>query len=400
MAILAECPICRNKQAVKNKKCKCGADLDAAKRGQRVKYWIQYRFQGGKQRKEYVGAFEKLNGYSIEDARVAESKRKTQKRENRLLDIEPDAKMTFNELTEWYLDLEKVKALASYGTIKINLNKFNSVFGDKVISHVKPADLENYQAKRLKQGKAPGTVDHEIGKAKTMIYKAFDNDLVGGETLKAFKRIKKALKPGSDIRDKILSPDEFKALLEHSEGHTKAIITTGYYTGMRRGEILNLTRDKVDLAGRMIRLEPEDTKDKEARKIPICDELYQMLLSLPNRRQGSNEDNHVFQYKGGPIKGDIRDSLKQACKKAKIKYGRFVKGGFILHDLRHTFNTNMRKAGIQESVIMAITGHSTREMFDRYNTIDAEDSRKAINELEKYLLPNDHNNEMRGQSDR
>ena len=37
------------------------------------------------------------------------------------------------------------------------------------------------------------------------------------------------------------------------------------------------------------------------------------------------------------------------------------------------FNTYMRKAGVAESVIMQITGHSTREMFDRYNRIDEED---------------------------
>lgn len=41
----------------------------------------------------------------------------------------------------------------------------------------------------------------------------------------------------------------------------------------------------------------------------------------------------------------------------------------------------MRKAGVAESVIMDITGHSTRSMFDRYNTIDDEDTRKAINQL-------------------
>ena len=76
---------------------------------------------------------------------------------------------------------------------------------------------------------------------------------------------------------------------------------------------------------------------------------------------------------------------KKACKKAGIEYGRFVKGGFIFHDLRHTFNTNMRKAGVQESVIMEITGHSTREMFDRYNTIDEDDTRKAINQLEVFF---------------
>ena len=81
----------------------------------------------------------------------------------------------------------------------------------------------------------------------------------------------------------------------------------------------------------------------------------------------------------------IRKGLKDACKKAGIKYGRFVKGGFIFHDLRHTFNTNMRKAGIAESVIMKITGHSTREMFDRYNTVDEDDTRKAVKKLEGFL---------------
>ena len=81
----------------------------------------------------------------------------------------------------------------------------------------------------------------------------------------------------------------------------------------------------------------------------------------------------------------IRKELKDACKKARIKYGRFVKGGFIFHDLRHTFNTNMRKAGIAESVIMKITGHSTREMFDRYNTVDEDDTRKAVKKLEGFL---------------
>lgn len=385
--ILAECPRCHNKLSVKRKRCKCDEDLDQAKRSKRVKYWIQYRLPGGKQRKEYVGSFEGLNGLSIEDARTAKGQYRVLKKEKRLLDIKPDSKMTFTELAEWYLDLEKVKALASYKTIKINLNKFNAVFGDMIVNHIKPVDLENYQAKRLKT-KAPGTVDHEIGKAKTMIIKAFDNDLVSGDTLKAFRKIKKLVKrkKGSpDVRTRILSPDEFQALMKHSEGHLKPIIAAGYYTGMRRGEILNLTWDKVDFANRMIRLEAGDTKDDEARNIPICDELFKILVSMPNRIQGTGNDNHVFQYKGGKIKGDIRASLKKACEKADVTYGRFVKGGFIFHDLRHTFVTNMRKAGVPESVIMEISGHSTREMFDRYNNVDEDDTRKGINQLEVFF---------------
>jgi integrase len=222
-----------------------------------------------------------------------------------------------------------------------------------------------------------------------MIYKAFDNSKVSGTTLGIFRKIKKTLKKGSDVRDRILSPDEFKALTKHATGHTRQTVTMAYYTGMRKGEILSLTWDKVDLNKRLIELEPEDTKDHEARNIPICDELYKMLLSLPNRIQGSDNDNHVFQFNGKPV-GDIRTGLRKACEKAKIEYGRFVKGGFIFHDLRHTFNTNMRKAGVQESVIMEVTGHSTREMFDRYNTIDEDDTRKAVNQLSAFLNSVDH----------
>ena len=48
----------------------------------------------------------------------------------------------------------------------------------------------------------------------------------------------------------------------------------------------------------------------------------------------------------------------------------------------------MRKAGVPESVIMQITGHNTREMFDRYNTIDAYDAKNAMERFEGYLDSN------------
>jgi len=136
----------------------------------------------------------------------------------------------------------------------------------------------------------------------------------------------------------------------------------------------------VDLKNRIIQLEAGDTKDGEARKVPICDELYGILKGVPRAIHTRN----VFLYKGKPIK-NIKRTLIRACDKAGEKYGRFEKGGFIFHDLRHTFNTNMRKAGVSESVIMAITGHSTREMFDRYNTVDGKDTQNAIEKLQSFL---------------
>lgn len=380
MSILAECPMCHKKQKTKNKACKCGVDLDKAKKAKKVKYWISYRLPDGKQRRESVDHFEDLNGYSIEDARIAHSKRVVQKAEKKLLDIKKDSEMTFQELTDWYLDLDSVKKLSSYWLIDLSLKKFNKVFGNYIVSQIKSSDLKNYQVKRIEEGKAAGTIDHEVGKAKTAVFKAFDDDFISGETLKSFKRVKKLVKKGSDVRDRILSKDEFEILMKHLPRHTKGIVAMAYYTGMREGEILNLTWDKGDLRNRIILLESADTKDKEARNIPIMDELYDILKAIPR----DIHNPHVFLYKGKPIK-DLRTGLRKACKDAEIVYGRFVKGGFVFHDLRHTFNTNMRKAGVPESVIMEITGHSTREMFDRYNTIDEEDTKKAINQLQDYL---------------
>jgi len=237
MAVLAECPVCRRKQSVRTKLCRCGENLDKAKRSERVRFWISYRFPGGKQKREYVG-------FSIEEAKDADGKRRSQKRENRIFDIKPEAKMTFNELTKWYLDLESVKRLARYPILTFNLKSFNAVFGDTVVNQLKPVDLENYQAKRKVEGYADSYVDQHIAMARAMINKAFDNDLVSGDTIRVFKKVKRLLKGDSNARDRILSREEFDRLMGKMPSHTKGILATGYLTGMRRSEVLNLTWDK------------------------------------------------------------------------------------------------------------------------------------------------------------
>ena len=382
MSVLAECPYCHRRQTVKNKKCisrngiGCGADLEKARRAGKVHFWITYRLPGGKQR------FEKLTGEkatSIEYARDADAKRKVQKRENRIFDIKPETKMTFKELSNWYLGLEKVRSMAYFPTLKIYLKKFNSVFGNTIVNQIKTADLENLQAKRKAEGKADSTVDQELAAARVVINKGFDNDLVGGGTLKAFKRAKKLLKGNSNARSKILTPQQFQSLLDTAPSHLPAILATAFYTGMKRGEILTLTWPKVDLKNRVIRLDAQDTKDGVARTVPICKELYNILKTIP---KAAHED-YVFLYKGKPV-GDIRTGLKKACKDACISYGRKKTDGFVFHDLRRSFITYMRKTDIAEPSIPGTTGHSTREMSDRYNKIDEEDIKHAVNLLKAF----------------
>lgn len=53
----------------------------------------------------------------------------------------------------------------------------------------------------------------------------------------------------------------------------------------------------------------------------------------------------------------------------------------------------MRKSGVRESVIMKITGHSTREMSLRYDSVDNEDTRKAVDQMERVLKSIDQSND-------
>ena len=108
---------------------------------------------------------------------------------------------------------EKVKALASYDLIEYKLKMFNDEFGNRQVSDIKLLDLENYQIKRSKQNQAPATVDLDIHKVRAMVYKAYDNDLIGGGAVKAFKRVKDLRKKGEDVRDRVISPEEFNALV-------------------------------------------------------------------------------------------------------------------------------------------------------------------------------------------
>jgi integrase len=104
--------------------------------------------------------------------------------------------------------------------------------------------------------------------ARATINKAFDNDMVTGETVKVFRRVRKMLKRNANSRYRILTPDEFKTLMDKLPRHWEAILATGFYTGMRRSEVFPLTWDKVDMEKRIIRLQAEDTKNKEPRVIP------------------------------------------------------------------------------------------------------------------------------------
>jgi hypothetical protein len=114
------------RQKAGNKRCKCGADLDKAKRSRKVRFWVAFRLPDGTQRQESLQNIADVDPYSIEDARAVDSKRQVQRKEKvPIFEMRPESKITFLKLAEWYLALESVKSLASYKRIEIILNHFN-----------------------------------------------------------------------------------------------------------------------------------------------------------------------------------------------------------------------------------------------------------------------------------
>lgn len=184
-----------------------------------------------------------------------------------------------------------------------------------------------------------------------------------------------------NVRDRVLTPDEFQRMVNVSPAYLKPVLLCAYHTGMRRGEVLGLTWDRVDLKAGFLRLREMDTKTSESRVIPIGRELGEVLRCLPLALdpQG-NRVLFVFTRNGQRIKS-IREVFARVCQEAGL-------ANFVFHDLRHTATTNLRRAGVDALTAMKITGHKTLAVFKRYNTIDEQDLKAAQRRMDTYMDTN------------
>ena len=118
-----------------------------------------------------------------------------------------------------------------------------------------------------------------------------------------------------------------------------------------------------------------ETKNSEARHVPISPRLFATLAALPRQLRVQ----HIFTGKpkigrrGQPFY-DVRTSFENACTKAGIT-------GFRFHDLRHTAASHMVMAGAPFRTVGEIQGHKTATMTERYSHQTPEHKRMAVESL-------------------
>jgi len=285
--------------------------------------------------------------------------------------------LTFKEWGESYLELEEVKRLRSYkDRVEIVRNQLIPFFGSKLLTEIKPVDVETYRGQRRKRdGSAPclQTVNNDHIVLKHCLNVAIRRGLVVTNPASAVP-----LPNPHNERDRVLSDEEWARLYGAAKSHLRPVLLLAYQLGQRFGEIVNLTWDRVDLQRGFITLRGIDTKTKKPRRVPLTPDVKVVLQELAKVRR--LDTNHVFLYDGKPVKG-IKRVFRTALREAGISDFRF-------HDLRHCAATNLRRAGVDTATAMQIVGHKSDKMWKRYNAIEESDLLHAAKKLNAYLETN------------
>lgn len=238
-------------------------------------------------------------------------------------------------------------------------------------------------AKFVASRRALGEPNATINRALAALRRAFNLGRKATPPLVRNRPVISALRE-SNVRTGFFEPGEFQALRDALPEYMRPLVTAAYFTGCRRGELLALQWHQVDLKRKTIRLNPGETKNSEGRVIPLAADLLAMLKVERERRD--LEYPHcdlVFSNAGEPIK-NIPAIWKEACTVAGLvdADGNPTR---LFHDFRRSGVRNLIRAGVPERVAMAISGHKTRSVFDRYNIVAESDLHEATRKLGAYL---------------
>ncbi|MGD0660212.1 MAG: site-specific integrase [Syntrophorhabdales bacterium] len=338
------------------KVCSCGFKIGKA--SGKV-YWAEW-YQLGRRKRERIGPNKTAAEQRLREALKART-------EERYIDKDPAARLTLGEICKWYLDLPEVKAKDTLVRDKEFVGHLKRLLREHTkIKDVTAGKVESYQQERLQEPSPrhlgetirPASVNKEVSALKTILNRAVRHGKIKYNPVERVKKLQE-----NNVRERILTQEEFEALLTACPDYLRGPVLMAYTMGMRRSEVTLLTWPEVDMQKGFIRLKSKRTKTDQARVVPIHPKVLEMLKGLPR----ALHTNRVFLRNGKPFY-EFKRSFSAACAAAKIE-------DFVFHDFRHCALNNLRLAGNDYFRIMALSGHKTTSCFKRYNLVTEDELR-------------------------
>jgi integrase len=253
--------------------------------------------------------------------------------------------------------------------------------GGARLSEIRRLDIQALADRLLAQGLDPSTIRNTIAPLRAVYRRAVrDGDVAINPTTGL------ELPSVEGTRDRIASPDEAAQLLAALTAKDRALWATAMYAGLRRGELMALRWEDVDLAGGRIRVERSwDPKEgviapksaAAARTVPIAVVLRDFLVE---HKQATGRGEGLVFGRSTATPFDAR-ALSRRAETA-------WKGlePISLHECRHTFASLMIAAGVNAKALSTWMGHSSITItLDRYGHLLPGNEEEGAALLDAYL---------------
>ena len=154
-----------------------------------------------------------------------------------------------------------------------------------------------------------------------------------------------------------------KALTEYPDQQAANIIRLLLLTGARRGEVLSMRWADVDLGEGNWSKPPSSTKQNQAHQVPLNAPARQLLSEILERQTEGRGSAPTFVFPSSAASGHITNlkrPWRQICRSAEIT-------GLRIHDLRHSYASELVSGGATLPLIGALLGHSNPATTARYS---------------------------------
>ena len=183
-------------------------------------------------------------------------------------------------------------------------------------------------------------------------------------------------------RQKYLNADEMtrltKALAEFPDRDMADIFRMLLLTGARKGEVLSMRWADLNLGESTWSKPPTSTKQNRAHVVPLSAPARQLLSEIEQRTGERSE--FVFPSSLGPSHiGNIWRAWQRILRAAGIS-------GVRIHDLRHSFASELASSGASLPLVGALLGHSAPSTTARYAHLYDDAQRAAVERVGSAIM--------------